>query len=325
MAIAAAPKKAKFVTLEHVEIAAWFKRGLFAKMQQGILSHMAGDKVAGIASLLRPVTKVVAKGKFILPDEVTKEQFSKANQQDLYGLLGGGADGPAPWDKLKPRLPALNSPGKIQAALSEACWTNDLEQARAMLALGASPHKLNKYKCSPLEYAAKKSSPAVVELLLEAGARPLAKVVCEAAYDGSVEALALLLAAGGDANSYAKIYGRGEQYAISLAAVSIKRDDKLKKLKLLLEQGADVNLRNADGDTCLAEAHRETEALRLMLPYSTKATRQNTIARLNATLEKYEGTKLHKFIRRLQDNLRMVEEFKGAAPRSQGKRQKASK
>jgi len=305
-ALERAPQQAKYVTLEHVETAAYFQPGEFQQVQADILAYMAGRKVRAIQMRLRPFTAVANERKFNLPDEVTEARFTKADRENLYGLLGQGAQKLAPWQELKPRPPHRSAKEQIQQQLIDAVRSDKLMRAKVMLEQGASPLALDKYRFNALEYAIMHGSDALVRLILEAAGQPPARPMCIAADKGSARALRLLLSAGGNPQAFATSVGYSrKEYALSYAATSDRNSQP--KVKLLLDRGADVNARNEQGESCLTSCYEVPDAMRLMLPNSTKRNRQQTVDHLRNEITHAEEIGLPRRVKRLKKSLRLVE------------------
>ena len=135
------------------------------------------------------------------------ESFKPAKHGHLSALSGAATHGQLEAAKLLIACGALVNPVANQsssAPLHQACRSNDIEMARLLLLNGADVSMENCYKSSPLMYAVKYGSPALVALVLsyypklDAPSFMDTTAIHWAVFNGRPEALALLLQAGAD-------------------------------------------------------------------------------------------------------------------------------
>jgi ankyrin repeat protein len=162
-------------------------------------------------------------------------------------------------------------------ALHWAAQWDDRDTADLLLKAGADANAANDYGVTPLALAATNGSPAMLELLLAAGARPdTAPPTGEtplmvASQVGNPQAMKALVARG------AKVDAKGtvKQQTALMWAVAQGHVDAI---RLLLEVGADVNARSADGFTALMLAARagNPEVSRILLDAGAKVNEAST-------------------------------------------------
>ena len=143
-------------------------------------------------------------------------------------------------------------------ALHWAVYWNDLHTADLLIRAGADVNATNRYGASPLWMACTDGNDAMVRMLLNAGANPnlLAvggePVLMAAARAGSLEAVKALLTYGADINRKEPRHG---QTALMWAIGG--HDQHSAVAQVLLEHGADVNVRSQGGFTPLMFAVRQ--------------------------------------------------------------------
>lgn len=143
----------------------------------------------------------------------------------------------------------LNAPGADGTpALHWMVRFNDIEQAGALLRLGADARRPNRYGLTPLSLAAGNGNAAMVTLLLEAGADPDAA-------DAAGETPLMAAVGVGSLDSVRTLAGRGAK--VDLADPTFKQTALMMAVRanhpdivaFLLERGAAVNARTRVGDT----------------------------------------------------------------------------
>ncbi len=141
--------------------------------------------------------------------------------------------------------------GPLFAAIND----QDMEKVATLLADGADPNLVDTIGATPLWLAAVKRNPQVVQLLLDAGARVNGKSIGNqtalwmAAQQRDMEVARILIGAGAEINAQIA-FGGGS--ALQWAAHVGHKEF----VTLLLELGADPNLRRENGDTALMLARR---------------------------------------------------------------------
>ena len=136
-------------------------------------------------------------------------------------------------------------------ALHWAAYRSDAESAAALIRAGANVNAKNKYGVTPLALASDQGDAAVLDLLLKAGAKPNDPInfvntgetpVMHAARSAKVDAVKLLVQAGGDVNAKENWNG---QTALMWAAA----DGNSSMVKALLDLGADIHAKSHAGTT----------------------------------------------------------------------------
>lgn len=169
--------------------------------------------------------------------------------------------------------------------LWHAAWDGDLPLLRECLASGTPVNQRTIHDSSPLEAAAYNAQPEVCQLLLQAGADPnatsqptgetvLHQTITKSGDPRRTHIVRALIAAGADVNrktapnvstqSFARdIRTRGESPLHRAAAYG-----DLEMILALIEAGADISARDANGDSPLTWASwhlRDNEILRPLL------------------------------------------------------------
>jgi ankyrin repeat protein len=164
------------------------------------MASCAGDlsKISLLLSLgASPNAGTLVKGLY--------ESFKPAKHGHLSPLAGAATHGQLEAAKLLISHGAHVNPIPSQsssAPLHQACRSNDIEMARLLIGSGAGINAQNCYKSTPLMYAVKYGSPALVNLVLsyypdlDTPSFMDTTAVHWAVFNGRPEALALLLRAG---------------------------------------------------------------------------------------------------------------------------------
>jgi uncharacterized protein len=186
--------------------------------------------------------------------------------------------------------PALD-PEELQAALFEAVRSDEVDAAAALIAAGADIDAEGEFNLTPLDVATARANPAMVGMLLEAGASWKIEAFHRAIDSGNLETVEIFLDAGADLNErsgqwgfhallFAAQYGHteigellidrgadvylGDYYgdcALNVAAYF----GQLEFVTMLIERDVNVNTPNAKGKTALvhsiAQKHTEIEAV----------------------------------------------------------------
>lgn len=161
---------------------------------------------------------------------------------------------------------------KSVTALMLAAEAGQEAAVRALLEAGAGIQQADdsneprRSKSTALAYACRAGQTQVARLLLEAGANPNHRlsyghtILDESCYEAPLELIRLLLARGADPNASC---GKSDYFALRRAVSS----NRLDVVQLLLENGADVNGVDDDGETPLIYASRalRLEIVRLLL------------------------------------------------------------
>ncbi|HEY5914014.1 MAG TPA: ankyrin repeat domain-containing protein [Verrucomicrobiae bacterium] len=170
---------------------------------------------------------------------------------------------------------------KKVTALMLAAGAGQEAAVRALLETGAAIHAADdtneprQSNSTALAYACRAGQTEVARLLLEAGADPNHRlsyghtILDESCYEAPLELIRLLLAHGGDPNASC---GKSDYFALRRAVSS----NRLDVVQLLLENGADVNGVDDDGETPLIYASRglRLEIVRLLLEKGASVSSQ---------------------------------------------------
>src|SRR5688572_31290254 len=106
----------------------------------------------------------------------------------ILGLLAACTPAALPTPTLEPQ--------ELQAALFEAVRTDDLDAVVALIAAGADIDAEGEFNLTPLDVASARANPAMVRLLLEAGASWEIEPFHSAIVDGNLETVEIFLDAG---------------------------------------------------------------------------------------------------------------------------------
>jgi ankyrin repeat protein len=153
-------------------------------------------------------------------------------------------------------------------ALHWTAYWNDVDIATLLLRAGAKVDVANRYNATPLWLACTRGNAQMVETLLKAGADPNAfalqaeSPLMAAAFAGSAESVKALLTRGAFVNAKDEWHG---QTALMRAVGNHEPHPDV--ARVLIEHGADVNLRSKAGLTALLLAVRQhdVESVRLLL------------------------------------------------------------
>jgi ankyrin repeat protein len=135
-------------------------------------------------------------------------------------------------------------PQALQAALVEAVLTDDIDAAAAHIAAGADIDAEGEFGLTPIDVASARANPAMVRLLLEAGASWEIEAFHNAIVGGNLEAVEIFLDAGADLNERSGQWGF---HALLFAA----QHGHTEIGELLIDRGADVYLADNYGDGAL--------------------------------------------------------------------------
>ncbi len=154
--------------------------------------------------------------------------------------------------------PLIPNGGYEPWPLHMAVYAGDHTMAALLMDKGSDPDKWPKERCTPLHRAAELGRADLVRLFLDRGAEPNAKGRPEsplhcAAGASRTKVLKLLIARGGNVNHKGGTAGRTPLH------VAIRRGGSMETVKLLLENGADINALDENGETPLHEVawHRD--------------------------------------------------------------------
>ncbi len=134
--------------------------------------------------------------------------------------------------------------------LDIAAGRGDEEMARLLLAAGADPNRPGERSTTPLELAVRRGAAAVAELLIAAGAEVSSRALIEAVEARNTSMTGFLLSRGADPNARDEKGNTPLFYAVETRTGISGLD----VVKLLLEQGAAADERNAGGVTALLRA-----------------------------------------------------------------------
>ncbi|MBM9501032.1 ankyrin repeat domain-containing protein [Leptospira sp. 201903071] len=141
---------------------------------------------------------------------------------------------------------------------------------KKLLRNGLNPNGLTYYGMSPVSLAVKYQNPSIVEILLEFSADPnqpdettgLTPLIHSVLEDSSPEILSLLVLYGADLN-------RKDSNGMSPLHHCVN-EGKLSPFRILLEKGADPNVQDFDGVTCMnlaKSSHGMSEFAELLLKH----------------------------------------------------------
>jgi ankyrin repeat protein len=179
----------------------------------------------------------------------------------ILGLLAACA--PAATPTLEPQA--------LQAALFEAVRTDDIDAAAALIAAGADIDAEGDFNLTPMDMASARANPAMVRLLLEAGASWEIEAFHKAIVDGDLETVEMFLDAGADLNERSGSWGfHALLFAAQYGHVEIG--------ELLIDRGADVYLGDNWGDCALnvAAYFGQLEFVTMLLDRGVNVNTPNT-------------------------------------------------
>lgn len=185
------------------------------------------------------------------------DAFTPAKPGHLSPLAGAAAHNQLDAVELLLAYGALLNPSPSSSAsspLHEACRSDDYEIARQLLACGADVNLPNSYQATPVMYAAKYSSPALLELLLSygpdldrRGAFLETTAVHESIWRGDAAITELLVRAGAEVCEGNAIAGDTPlHWAVLAEAVEVAA--------VLIQAGADPCRENEEGVSPLQAA-----------------------------------------------------------------------
>jgi ankyrin repeat protein len=154
----------------------------------------------------------------------------------ILGLLAACAAAASPTPTLEPQA--------LQAALFEAVLTDDIDAAAAHIAAGADIDAEGEFGLTPIDVASARANPAMVRLLLEAGASWEIEAFHSAIVDGNLETVEIFLDAGAGLDERSGQWGF---HALLFAA----QYGHTEIGELLIDRGADVYLGDNWGDCAL--------------------------------------------------------------------------
>ncbi len=135
---------------------------------------------------------------------------------------------------------------KLAESLCQAAEDGDVTEVKRLLAAGAKVNpKLGPMERAPLTAAAGAGQREVVEVLLSAGAKVDLEAFLWAAWGGELQLVKMALAQGLSANA---------KNLVSTPLTRAAESGRTEIVRLLLDHGADPNLRNPDGQLPLVEA-----------------------------------------------------------------------
>jgi ankyrin repeat protein len=181
-------------------------------------------------------------------------------------------------------------------ALSAASRGGHIEAVRALLAGGA---EINASEGNPsaLAAAASQGEESIVALLLERGATVRAGALCAAASGGSAAIVGRLLAAGADPNERIDIHEPHDLSFTPLANAVVAVAPEI--AALLVAAGADVNARDARGDSVLIllaettnKASEQVEVARILLAAGAEVNARGDGHRTPVEVAKQNGNAL---------------------------------
>lgn len=216
---------------------------LYAASCEGDLSQVAALLSLGAS----PNVGIQVKGLY--------QAFKPAKNGHLSPLAGAATHGQLSVAKLLISHGAAISPSLAQSSsspLHQACYTDNIEMTRFLLTAGAKVNAQNSYKTTPLMYAAKHGTPALVALVLsyQPYLETQAFMECTAAhwavFHNRPETLALLLSVG--ANPDARIVDG----STLLHCAAMRGATEM--VKLLIDYGANTRLRDGESRTPLEVA-----------------------------------------------------------------------
>jgi ankyrin repeat protein len=165
------------------------------------------------------------------------------------GLLAACAPGaptasPEPTATLVPGISPTLEPLALQDALFEAVQTDDIDTAAALIEAGADIDAEGEFNLTPIDVASARANPAMVRMLIEAGASWEIKTFHNTIAGGDLETVEFFLDDGADLNERSGQWGF---HALLFAA----QYGHTEIGELLIDRGADVYLGDYYGDCAL--------------------------------------------------------------------------
>ena len=183
----------------------------------------------------RVQSQVLLLAVLLAPAPLVRAQQSALDQALIQNSLAGNAEKVAELLKQGANPNTQRTPGIT--VLHWAAKGGHLKVMRLLIDHGADVNaRTRDGKFTPLVEAAGSREPAAVKLLLEAGAKPDGFELGQACWLGRTEAVKLLLTAGVNPDA---------------GIVSAAHGGHVEIVRLLLERGANVNIKSKDGDTAL--------------------------------------------------------------------------
>lgn len=166
----------------------------------------------------------------------------------------------------------LRGEGNAAEMLAKACRVGDLKTAEAVLSSGIDPDQVDRYRKTPLYYAASFNETKIVGLLLAHHANPNSgSLALQAAAElGNLRIAEMLVTAGAQINAKSPTGRTALHVAVTAGHLDL--------IQFLIEKGAEVNIRDVEGASPLDDAvwRGHLDATAILLAHGARLNEPDT-------------------------------------------------